>query len=39
MLIDITVSSLDRVIQDKLFQSDFDTFSALEKRDADKRDE
>lgn len=28
-----------RVIQDKLFQSDFDTFAALEKRDEDKRDE
>ncbi len=28
-----------RVIQDRLFQSDFDTFSALEKRDEDKRDE
>ncbi|MCX6938176.1 MAG: virulence RhuM family protein [Verrucomicrobia bacterium] len=28
-----------RVIQDKLFRSDFDTFLALEKRDDDKRDE
>ena len=28
-----------RVIQDRLFQSDFDTFSALEKRDEDKGDE
>lgn len=28
-----------RVIQDKLFQSDFDTFVALEKRDEDKADE
>ena len=28
-----------RVIQDKLFQSDFDTFAALEKRDEDNGDE
>ena len=28
-----------RVSQDRLFQSDFDTFSALEKREEDKRDE
>ena len=28
-----------RVIQDRLFQSDFDTFSALEKHDEDKRNE
>ena len=28
-----------RVIQDSLFQSDFDTFAALEKRDGDKGDE
>lgn len=28
-----------RVIQDKLFQSDFDTFAALGKHDADKRHE
>jgi hypothetical protein len=28
-----------RVIQDKLFQSDFDTFAALEKRDEEKRHE
>jgi hypothetical protein len=28
-----------RVIQDKLFQSDFDTFAALENGDEDKRDE
>ena len=28
-----------RVIQDKLFQSDFDTFAALEKRDEAKRNE
>ena len=28
-----------RVSQDRLFQSDFDTFSALEKRQEDKRDE
>ena len=28
-----------RVIQDRLFQSDFDTFSALEKREEDKGDE
>ena len=27
-----------RVIQDRLFQSDFDTFAALEKLDEDKRD-
>jgi len=28
-----------RVIQDRLFQSDFDTFAALEKREEDKADE
>ena len=28
-----------RVIQDKLFKSDFDTFPALEKRDEDQRNE
>ena len=28
-----------RVIQDRLFQSDFDTFAALEKQEEDKRDE
>ena len=28
-----------RVIQDKLFQSDFDTFAALEQREEDKGDE
>ena len=28
-----------RVIQDRLFQSDFDTFAALEKREEDKGDE
>ncbi len=28
-----------RVIQDRLFQSDFDTFAALEKPDADKRND
>ena len=28
-----------RVIQDKLFQSDFDTFAALEKPDEEKREE
>ncbi len=28
-----------RVIQDRLFQSDFDTFAALEKHDEDKGDE
>jgi hypothetical protein len=28
-----------RVIQDRLFQSDFDTFSAVEKRDEDNRNE
>ena len=28
-----------RVIQDRLFQSDFDTFAGLEKRDEDKGDE
>ena len=28
-----------RLIQDQLFQSDFDTFAALEKHNKDKRDE